>query len=422
MKAMICIFAIGVAAMLSSGAYADVAGGQVTFFKDVLPILQDNCQTCHRPAGANLSGMVAPMSLMTYEDTRPWAKAVQKAVENRVMPPWHADSKFHGMFANERTLSEQQIATLSNWVNQGAKRGNPAEAPAPRKFIETGWNFGTPDLVVQFEEPFFVKDDVQDLYENINVTLTEEMLPESRWLKAVQFMPGSQVVHHIIGHANPPKVGEQARTSRGMLGGNAPGADDNVFPEGFGIFLEKGSVITFAMHYHKEPGPGTGVWDSSSMGFQFHDQPAQHPVEISTISHGDFEIPPFAQSWRVGASRTFAEDTYLIGMLPHMHLRGQEARYTAFYPDGKIEELLHVPTYDFNWQTGYGYKEMRVLPAGTRIEMELWFTNTEERGQMAGIDPSRAIRFGGPTTDEMDLAWVTIAPVKPVEAGTQAGD
>jgi len=416
---------IGIKRMIAGGAvfcaaFATAAQAEpVTFTKDVLPILQENCQTCHRPSGLNLSGMVAPMSLMTYQEVRPWARAITRVVQNGEMPPWHASEEFNGVFRNERTLTDEEIDTLITWVKQGAKRGNPKDAPEPIEFPDTGWNFGEPDLVVDFPEPFFVEDHIEDLYENITTVLSEEQLPQDRWIRSIEFKPGSEVVHHIIGHATPPE--DAGDVTRGMLGGNAPGADQSEWPEGYGIKLNKGSAITFAMHYHKEAGPGTGRWDSSQIGFQFHDvdEEVDHPINIFPVSHGGFEIPPYAERWKVGGAHIFKEDTMLLSMLPHMHLRGAGAKYTAFYPDGTSEILLDVPNYDFNWQTGYEYPEPKLIPAGTRVEMEMWFTNTEERGQLAGINPARAVSFGGPTTDEMDLAWVTVAPK---EAQGSAGD
>jgi mono/diheme cytochrome c family protein len=338
--------------------------GQVTFTKDVLPILQENCQTCHRPFGAGLSGMVAPMSLMTYEEVRPWAKAIARVVEVKQMPPWHMSEQFNGVFANERTLTQKEIKTIQAWANTGARRGNPEDAPKPVEFPDTGWNIGEPDLVVDFPEPFWVADEVEDLYQNINTVLSEEQLPKDRWIHAAEFKMGSEVVHHIIGHATLSSD-EGERTTRGMIGGNAPGSDPEVFPDGYGILLKKGSVITFAMHYHKEPGPGTGVWDNSQLGIKFHpeDQEVKHPVEISNISYGSFEIPPLHNRWKVGASRTFMEDTVLIGMLPHMHLRGSAAKYTAFYPDGSTELLLDVPA--SKWSSGSTTPRPRPPRAGS---------------------------------------------------------
>ena len=416
---LVATVALSMAVLGGSSAWGN-AKTPVTFTKDVLPILQENCQTCHRPSGANLSGMIAPMSLMTYGEVRPWAKSIAQSVVARSMPPWTASPAYHGVFKNERSLTQEEIDTIVAWVGNRAPRGNPNDAPAPMHFSETGWNFGEPDLIVGFEQPFFVEDDVEDLYHNVMVQLTEEQLPEDRWISELEFRPGSEVVHHIIGYAAAP--GEEAEAAaregqqtRGMLGGMAPGTEEANWPEGFGILLPEDSTLTFAMHYHKEAGAGTGTWDLSEIGFKFHDAPAKHPIEISTIAYGAFEVPPGASNWRVGASRTFEEDTILVSMMPHMHLRGKAAKYTAYYPDGTVEELLDVPAYDFNWQTQYDLAMNKLLPAGTRIEMDFRYDNSGENAERVGFDPSRAVAFGGPTTDEMDLAWVTIAPAKPLD-------
>ena len=385
----------------------DAPTGTVTFTKDVLPILQENCQTCHRPAGINLSGMIAPMALMEYKDVRPWAKSIAQAVEGRTMPPWHATPETSHRFSNSRLLSGNEIATLVKWAKTGARMGNPGDAPPAREFPnDDGWAIGKPDLIIEFDEPYFVGDDVKDHYENIRVTLTEEMLPEERWIKALEFKPGSQVVHHIIAYGMSPEMGE-GRPERGMLGGMAPGTDPARYPEGYGLLLKPGTTVVFAMHYHKEAGPGTGEFDSSQMGLKFHDGPVKHKLRVDSISYGRFEIPPHHGNWEVGMARTFKTDTTVIDLMPHMHIRGKAAKYVAFYPDGTEEVLLDVPVYDFNWQTSYEFKEPKLLPAGTRVEVQMWFDNSADRAAFTEINPSRTIRFGGPTTDEMDLGWIT---------------
>ena len=398
----------------------DAPAQRVTYTKDVLPILQENCQTCHRPAAAGLAGMIAPMSLMTYREVRPWAKSMANMVRTREMPPWHATGEFKGVFENERTLSDDEIATIVKWAATGAVQGRVEDAPAPLVFEYTdGWSIGLPDLVVPFTEPFFVADNVQDQYATIRVTLTEEQLPEDKWIQAMEYKPGSEAVHHIIGSAYPP--GERTAQDRGLLGGIAPGTDPDVLPVGYGKLLRKGSTINFAMHYHKESGPGTGVWDRTAIAFKFHDQPVTHNVRWDAIGNRNFEIPPGHAKWQVGAARTFRQDTTILAFLPHMHLRGEAASYVAFYPDGTEEVLLDVPVYDFNWQTNYFYKEPKEIPAGTRIEVSMWFNNSPERGDLANIDSRRAVRNGGPTTDEMMLGWIDYTETKPMAAagGTQ---
>lgn len=430
MHAMSKRVVLGAALVLALGAVMSSAGAveRVTFTKDVLPILQDNCQTCHRPSGMNMSGMVAPMSLMTYEEVRPWAKSIAKSVAAGEMPPWDAGKEFHGKFRNERILTDEQMQTIVTWVEQRAPRGNPKDAPEPIQFSTTGWNLGTPDLIVDFPEPYFVADEVEDLYHNVSLQLTKEQHGEDQWIKWIEFKPGSEVVHHIIGYAGSPDDTEAAASAqegeqtRGMLGGNAPGTDVAAFQDGFGIHLPAEASMTFAMHYHKEAGPGTGVFDSSQMGIKFQDKDmvVSHPVETFPAAHGAFEIPPGADNWKVGGSHTFKEDTLLISMMPHMHLRGKAAKYTAVYPDGSEELLLDVPEYDFNWQSFYELNESKLLPAGTRVEMEFWFDNSYERGEQIGFDPERPIHFGGPTTDEMDLAWMTVAPAKAIDVASNS--
>ena len=426
-------YAIGAsaAALIALTAAAE-APQRPTFTKDVLPILQENCQTCHRPSGANMSGMVAPMSLMTYEEVRPWAKAVGKVVESRQMPPWHASAETSHLFKNAARLTDDEIATVERWLATGAKAGDPADAPAPMEFPATGWNFGEPDLVIDFDKPFLVKDEVEDLYHDVTVQLSEEQLPEDRWIKAIEFRPGSEVVHHIIGYAVGPEdggvVGGGETQTRGMIGGNAPGTDHAEYPAGYGIKLAKGSHVTFAMHYHKEGGPGTGVWDSSQIGIKFHEKDAviEHPIDINTVAYGGFEIPPHHGNWRVGAMKFFDGPVMLMGLMPHMHLRGKAAKYTAHFPDGTSRVLLDVPVYDFNWQRNYDFADIQYLPAGTALEMDFYYDNSDDRAAAIGFDANKAIRFGGPTTDEMDLAWYFAAPATETDIakheGKAAGD
>jgi hypothetical protein len=263
-----------------------------------------------------------------------------------------------------------------------------------------------------------VADDVEDLYHDISVTLTKEQLPEDKWIKAMEFQPGSEVVHHVIAYG--VAEGEGDRLNRVHLGGLAPGTDDSNFPEGYGKILPAESTVVFQMHYHKEPGPGTGRWDDTKLALKFHDKPVQHQIMTTPVAHGDFEIPPLVDNWRVGGARIFHEDIDLIGLMPHTHLRGKYAKYTAYYPDGSSEVLLEVPKYDFNWQTSYSFKDIKKLPKGTRVEWEIRYDNSPERAERVGFNAERAVRFGRPTTDEMDLGWMYYSPSKPI--GEVGGD
>jgi mono/diheme cytochrome c family protein len=397
---VLAVVALAAAGTLPALAATDT-GERVTFYRDVLPILQANCQTCHRPFGLNLGGMVAPMSFLDYQEVRPWARSIARQVESRTMPPWHASDAQSGTFENERRLNDAEIATVVKWAKTGAVAGDPGDAPPAIEWPQREWAF-EPDLVVEMPEPFLVKDDVEDLYMDFPVTITEEMLPEPRWIRMSQAKGGSPVVHHII--ARP-------------IGGMAPGADYTMYPDGFGALLKPGDTVVFNMHYHKEPGPGTAVWDRSKVAVKFHDQPVTHPITTRPVGNGGFEIPPGHPDWKVGAAQVFDEDTTIIALLPHMHLRGSYAKYTAFYPDGSTEVLLEVPKYDFNWQTRYQYEVLKQIPAGTRIEFIAHYDNSA--ANPSNPDPSEAVRFGEPTTAEMMLGWMTYAPTRPQGKATE---
>jgi len=382
------------AAMLS-GAYADdvPANNKVTFYQDVLPILQESCQACHRDNGANLGGMVAPMAFNSYEDVRPWAKAIADNVAAKKMPPWHASPDQHGQFANERTLTQDQIDTIVAWVKSGAAKGNPKDAPERKEWPQSdGWSIGKPDIVLNMvEEPFFVGDDVEDQYEYFKSTITKDMLPEPRWIKAIEFRPGSKVVHHII--ATP-------------LGGIAPGNDPTVFPDGMGRLLRPDTEVTWQMHYHKESGPGTGVYDNSQAAIVLYPKDAQinHVLRDEALGRFDFVVPAGDPNYSIQTEFTFDEDSKIVSLLPHMHVRGKSAKYEAFYPDGRSKVLLDVPQYDFNWQTTYRFKDFEMMPKGTKLVLTTAWDNSVANPN--NPDPTKNVTFGEPTTAEMSFGFM----------------
>ncbi len=370
-----------------------LAHADVTFTRDVLPILQENCQLCHRPGGANLGGMVAPMAFTTYEDTRPWAKAIAKAVEARAMPPWDASPAQHGQFANERTLSQAQIDTLVAWVRGGALRGEPADAPAVRAWpAASDWLIGEPDLILKPDTPYFVEDGVQDVYAYLTTTMTGAILPRDRIIKAVELRPGSAAVHHIVA---PP------------LGALTPGNDPSVYPDGVGVLLKRGIDIRWQMHYHKEAGPGTGLWDESAAAIVFYPPSAKvtHLAQGNDLGRYDFAIPPGAANYKMTAEFLFAHDAQIVSFMPHFHLRGKAAKYEAVYPDGSREVLLEVPRYDFNWQTTYAYREFKKMPAGSKVVYTAAWDNSA--ANLNNPDPTQTVRWGEPTTDEMSYGYMS---------------
>ena len=393
------------------------AQNRVTFTKDVLPIFQENCQECHRASGLNLSGMVAPMSLTSYQEARPWAKSIAKVVADKSMPPWFASKHDSGKFELERGLTDEEIATITRWVETGAKRGNPKDAPAPKVFASSeGWTLGEPDVIIRMPEPYWVADEIQDVQPRFSLVLSEEQLPEDRWINWIEFRPDTKIVHHGGASVQPLDADGNAvvdSISGGKIIWTALGDGPDQWPEGYGKLVRKGSRFTFGIHYNKEPGPGTGVWDQSYIAIKWHTKPVKHVVRSAGISTRGWEIPPQTKDWEVGAARTFDEDTVILNMMPHMHWRGQKARYELVYPDGKRETLLEVPKYDFSWQMTYSYKEPKFIPAGSRLEVTMAFDNTTENVWVR--DPDRPVGWGGMTVDEMNIGWTEYANAAPIE-------
>ena len=409
-------FAVTLLAAGTVGA-EESAPNRPTFTRDVLPILQENCQECHRATGANFSGMVAPISLTTYEEVRPWAKSIVRQVVAKTMPPWFAAEEHAGQFELERGLTDTEIATIQRWADTGARRGNPEDAPAPKEWPSSeGWTYGEPDLVIKMPEPYWVADDVRDIQPSFSVTLTEDQLPEDKWIHWVEFRPGSDIVHHGGARVTPlDENGDPAKDPicGGKIIGTAQGDGPDYWPEGYGKLVRKGSKITFGMHYYKEPGPGTGKWDQSEIAIKWHDKPVQYVVRSAGVASRGWEIPPYHDHWEVGAARTFDQDSIIINMMPHMHFRGSAAKYTAVFPDGKRETLLNVPNYDFAWQQTYTFKEPKFVPAGTRLEVSMWFDNSTNNTWVA--DPERPVGWGGMTVDEMNIGWTEYANAEPID-------
>ena len=403
---------IGAAAPASAGGEADV-----TYYRDVLPIVQENCQTCHRPSGHNISGLVAPMSFTSYEETRPWARAIARKVESREMPPWFATAP-KGVFENERGLTDAEIETIRGWVDAGAPAGDRADAPSAPVWPEDrydGWSHGKPDFVVRMEEPFVVPDDAYDINISFDVRIPEELVPEDVWVRGWELRTGAvgSGVHHMCAFVRPEdgKVITGANKSAVALGGLlscvAEGGESGMLPDGYGLLVRKGSVVNFNMHFNKEPGPGTSFTSQAEVGFFVEDRPVAHEVITDTLGNNGFEIPPNHPRYRVGMARTLEKDVLVLNLWPHAHLRAIASRYTAFYPDGSEELLLDVPHYDQSWQVTYKYREPKLLPKGTRIEASFWYDSTEERGVRRGFDGDRSVGFGQRTNDEMALAFIS---------------
>ena len=379
---------IGVAASGSSN-------GKMTFTRDVAPIFYNRCVECHRP------GEIAPMSLMTYNEARPWARSIKEKVVGRTMPPWLADPSY-GHFENDRRLSQKEIDTISAWVDAGAPKGDDKDLPALPKF-EQGWTLGKPDLVISLQEDVPVPADGVVPYKYFSVPTN---FKEDRWVQAAEIRPGNRkVVHHIIVFVQEPgdkkTGGEGDGTARGFkLAGFAPGEQPKVFPKGTAKLIKAGSVLNFQMHYTPNGQPAT---DRSYIGLFFSKGPVEKKVLTGTATNAKFVIPPGDGNYEVKSSWTAKEDVRIVDLMPHMHLRGKDFTYTAVYPDGHSEVVLQVPKYDFNWQLLYRFKQPLFLPKGARLDCVAHFDNSSKNKY--NPDPTKEVRWGPQTWEEMMIGW-----------------
>ncbi len=384
----------------------DPPGGDLapTFWAEVLPILRENCQECHRSEGLSAGGMLAPMALETYEQARPWAPLIARAVEDRKMPPWSAHEQHRGTFIGERYLDEEDRRTLTAWAEQGAPEGARPEGAvldgaAGGSAPASGWWLGEPDLVIAFPEPVLIGDEVDDWQPTIAVPVSREAHPEPRWVQAAELRAGGPYVHHIVSS---------------HLGVGTPGRGPFVFPEGWGILLPVEPVVTFNMHYYKTPGPGTAIEDVTEGAFLFHEDGTviDHVVQTDINSSGrDLLIPAGESNHEVTWGRPFEEDTWLLSMGPHSHYRGKSFQYELEYPDGSREVLLWIPDYDFNWQHLYQFEEPYFIPAGSTLWASWWFDNSEDNPY--NPDPTLDVPYGIETYYEMANARIYFASATP---------
>lgn len=377
----------------------------VTWSNQISRLFQRSCQECHR------EGEIAPFPLMTYEDTRGWEAMIQEVVQENRMPPWHADERY-GEFSNDCRLTKEEKRLIDVWVENGAPEGDPAELPKPREFVE-GWQIGEPDVVYYMrDKPFQVP--AQGLLE-YEYFIVDPGFTEDRWLKACECRPGNRsVVHHINVFILPPELDNtflRDQLTNRLLDGYAPGFRHEPLPEGMASRVRAGSRFVFQMHYTPV---GTPQEDLSYMGVIFADEEkVEQSVEMPLAFNAEFAIPPGASDHEVKSMYELKTDATLFAMIPHMHLRGKSFRYEALHIDGTTEVLLHVPRYDFNWQSTFQLTEPIELPAGTIVECTAVFDNSEDN--LANPDPTVTVTWGDQTTDEMMIGYLCLA--KPKELG-----
>jgi hypothetical protein len=386
--------AVSAIVMTPGAAAAQSAKPAVTYAKDVAPILYKSCVECHRPA------MFAPMSLTTFEETRPWARAIKQRVVKREMPPWSADAPPH-VFKNDPRLTQQEIDTIVAWVDAGAPRGDDRDLPKPPVFAE-GWTIGTPDAVFTMTEDFQIPAEGTIPYQYIKVPTN---LTEDKWIQAIEFRPSNRAaVHHIIASAQPAGFAPNDERTPGRvgLGGITPNTPGFVYPPGVARKLPANSDIILQMHYTTN---GAASTDRTSVAVIYAKEPPRQTFGGGMIMNAMFAIPPGADNHEVKGSLTLQRDTLVVGLMPHMHMRGKDMTYVAYYPDGRSETLLSVPKYLFDWQIQYELAQPKPLPKGTRIEVTAHFDNSPKNPY--NPDPTQTVRWGDQTWEEMMIGFIT---------------
>ena len=427
------------------------ANSTVTFTKDVLPILQRSCQKCHRPDTA------APMSLLTYDDARPWARSIKARVVARQMPPWHLDRSI-GEFEADPSLSDVEIATISAWADNGAPRGDPSDAPPPLALANLEqWTYGEPDLIVSMKDGFMIPAEGPDFYPS---EVVDPGLAEDRYVKWVQIIPSAWCcVHHSHVYVSVPETAEDLEEFRLGMGSNtdeidlieyAMGSSGQYYPEGTGRKLPAGGLFRFAPHYHPW---GKETRDIQRVGIKFYpkgevpelivtahrlrtgvgndwvfnreaiedrllragydldlhatDMPSDAWIDDNTLNGvALMSIPPDSVA-RHERFWPLPNPALILSFQPHMHFRGDRMLLEAIHLDGRREILIDVTKYEQSWQIVYPFKEPYLFPKGTILHSVTWHDNTTNNRH--NPDPSAWIGWGGRTMDEMGHGWTDIA-------------
>ncbi len=433
---MVRSFRIGVTAAavglaLALPGVAQAADGKVTFSKDIAPIFQAKCQSCHEP------GSIAPMSLMTYQEARPWAKSIRARIAARQMPPWHIDKSVGVQkFKNDISLSNEQIDTIVKWVDDGAPQGDSADMPPPRPpTTSLYWQaerdgYGPPDIVVKAPE-YTMPAVSQDQWWRPTVDIPG--LNEPRWVQMVEIRPtnlqGRKIVHHSIAHLvlkdDPEAV------NRGIASGRRPSADDppdlvnqrpnlmewaigkgyDRYPDGAGKLILPGEKISWDQHVHAV---GEEVTAGSELGIWLYPKGQEpkhriHLVPFTGLKNGSvgLDIPPNSIAHTEGYT-VLKENTVITNFQPHFHLRGKAMQVEAILPDATSQIISYVENFNFNWMTNYIYADdaAPAFPKGTVIHVTAYYDNT--RANKDNPDPDQWVGYGDRTVDEMAHAWMNI--------------
>jgi hypothetical protein len=413
MRERVCLLAV--ALLVPAGAaLAQTPTGTPTFTRDVAPIFQAKCQSCHRP------GQMGPMSLLTYEETRPWVRSIKNKVASRMMPPWHLDPTVGiQKFKNDISLSDQQVETIVRWVDAGAPKGDMKDLPPSVKWpsddvwrLETEFNYGPPDLVVK-STPWTQPAEGQDQWWQ---PVIPTGLTEDRWVRAIEIRPsakGRRIVHHVVTNLvqQEEKYGAvDVGDAGGYFSEFAVGKIGDRFRENTGKLLKAGSKIRFDIHYHSV---GEAMTDSSEVALWFYPKGVTPKYRVFPQAMGvmdsmrTFDLPPNTATLHE-AFVALPAPARLENFQPHMHVRGKAMSMEAIYPDGRTEMINYVNRFDFNWHVNYVYDDdvAPVLPKGTILHIKAWHDNTASN--RANPDPTQWIGWGQRSYDDMYHAHVNV--------------
>ncbi|MBY0528081.1 MAG: redoxin domain-containing protein [Gemmataceae bacterium] len=403
---------------------AKPATGKVTYYKDVVGILQKNCQSCHRP------GDVGPFSLMTYKQAVNWAADIKDYTQSKKMPPWKP-SEGAG-FRDERTMTAEEIATLAAWVDGGTPEGDPKDAPPPRKLTE-GWQLGQPDLVLTVNDDFHLGASGRDLF---RCFVLPTNLDEDKFVTAVDVRPGNpRVVHHTLnfidtqGRARKMEAAAKEKAGKddkdhgpgytvqmgvgfapsGALGGWAPGHVARHLPEDTGFHLPKGSDVVIQTHYHRN---GRLEKDRLQIGLYFAPKPVSKRFQSLVVAGRFLFIPAGAEDYKVKGSMWVDQDCVVHSVLPHMHMLGKQIKVTMTPPEGETKALVAIKDWDYNWQETYFFKEPMAVKSGTRFDIEAVYDNSAKNPRNP-FNPPKLVHLGEQTTDEMCFGFIGATSDKP---------
>jgi hypothetical protein len=421
---------VAVAVLLAARVGAQVgaeprAGNVPTFTKDVAPILYRNCVNCHRP------GEIGPMPLMSYEQARPYAKAMANAVTNRTMPPWHADAPA-GTFHNERALTDRERHTIAAWASGGALKGDLRDLPAAPAFAD-GWSLGTPDVVFEMAQDYRLPAKGTIEYEWFYIPTN---FTGPKWVTSIEVRPGDRAaVHHVLVYYRAKPDGKPAPVARAnqehqsdpppveqgiaqhprrtdlsgmpprLVSTYAPGTNPQVAPPGTAFRLEPGGIIELQMHYTTTGKPAS---DRTKIGITFATDPSPRELRAQHFMNMSMRLPARAANIAVATDLEFVQDATVWGLFPHTHLRGKRWAYTLELPNGERKPILTVPRYDFNWQTYYMFKEPLQVPKGSKIVSTAWYDNSA--ANKSNPNPEVDVLWGDQTWQEMQYTGILLSP------------